>query len=334
VKYTIRDIAGLSGVSFKTVSRVINNEPNVKQSTKDKVLKVIAETNFKPNLYAKNLNTKMHTNLLISIRKKREQNTTKWLDILMSYLTNVSSQNKYTIIQEVIYDDDDLKNSILETSSGYVDAMVLFYIEENDKRVQMALNNQIPFITIEKTIEKSEQTAVSISNNNRKGMLEAAEYLFGRNLTKICLLLGADMMVNRERANAMIEAYRQRGISLERLEVVYHMNELEKIKRFVDWKIEQNLLPQVFFVSGDEKAIAVYHSVYSHGLSIPRDVSVIGFDNIPISKYYYPSLTTVGQNFDEMSKQMLFTIDKILSGDPNVASVEVDPQLIIRESVK
>ena len=112
------------------------------------------------------------------------------------------------------------------------------------------------------------------------------------------------------------------------------MNELEKIKCFVDWKIEQDLLPQVFFVSGDEKAIAVYHSIYSHGLSIPQDVSVIGFDNISISNYYYPSLTTVGQNFKELAKQIVYTIDKMVDGDLDVASVEIDLELVIRDSVK
>lgn len=330
MKYTIRDISRLSGVSIKTVSRVINNEPNVKPATRDKVLKVIADTRYKPNLYAQNLNTKTHKTLLISVRKNRDQNTTKWLDILFSYLTSVSAQNRYTILHEVIYDDHDLKNSILETSSGYVDAVVLLYIEENDKRVQLALDNQIPFVSV----EKHEQAAFSVSNNNRKGMLDAADYLFGRGLTRICLLLGADMAVNRERANAMVEAYRLQGISLDLLEVVYHMNEFEKIKRFVDWKIEQNLLPEVFFVSGDEKVVAVYHSIYSHGLTIPGDVSVIGFDNIPISNYYYPPLTTVGQDFEELARQIVQTVDKIIDGDTDLVSVEVDPQLVIRQSVK
>ncbi|QDH21439.1 LacI family DNA-binding transcriptional regulator [Saccharibacillus brassicae] len=330
MKYTIRDISRLSGVSIKTVSRVINNEPNVKPATRDKVLKVIADTRYKPNLYAQNLNTKTHKTLLISVRKNRDQNTTKWLDILFSYLTSVSAQNRYTILHEVIYDDNDLKNSILETSSGYVDAVVLLYIEENDKRVQLALDNQIPFVSV----EKHEQAAFSVSNNNRKGMLDAADYLFGRGLTRICLLLGADMAVNRERANAMVEAYRLQGISLDLLEVVYHMNEFEKIKRFVDWKIEQNLLPEVFFVSGDEKVVAVYHSIYSHGLTIPGDVSVIGFDNIPISNYYYPPLTTVGQDFEELARQIVQTVDKIIDGDTDLVSVEVDPQLVIRQSVK
>lgn len=330
MKYTIRDISRLSGVSIKTVSRVINNEPNVKPATRDKVLKVIADTRYKPNLYAQNLNTKTHKTLLISVRKNRDQNTTKWLDILFSYLTSVSAQNRYTILHEVIYDDNDLKNSILETSSGYVDAVVLLYIEENDKRVQLALDNQIPFVSV----EKHEQAAFSVSNNNRKGMLDAADYLFGRGLTRICLLLGADMAVNRERANAMVEAYCLQGISLDLLEVVYHMNEFEKIKRFVDWKIEQNLLPEVFFVSGDEKVVAVYHSIYSHGLTIPGDVSVIGFDNIPISNYYYPPLTTVGQDFEELARQIVQTVDKIIDGDTDLVSVEVDPQLVIRQSVK
>lgn len=264
------------------------------------------------------------------VRKTRGQNTTKWFDILLEHMISVSRQNGYTVIQEVIYEDDDLRHSILETSGGYVDAVVLFYLVENDKRVEMAARNHIPCISF----EKSGQVNMSVSNNNRKGILDAAEFLFKRNLTRICLLLGAVMPVNTEREKALIEAYQQFGIPAERLEVVYHMNELEKIKQFADGKIEQGQLPEVFFVSGDEKALAIYQSLYNHGLAIPRDVSVIGFDNIPISRYYSPALTTVGQNFEELAKQIFAAIGKLLNGDPDVTPVEVDPQLFIRDSVK
>ena len=333
MKYTIRDIAKLSGFSVKTVSRVINNEANVSPETKRKILNVIAQTNYKPNLYARNLNSKTTKNILISIRKNRGQNTTRWFDTLMSYIMAEASKKKYTIIQEIIYDDSDLDNSILETSSGYIDVVVLFYLEAGDKRLQIVRNNRIPHIAF----EKNNNVPVSVSNNNRKGVLDAAKFLFARNLTNICLLLGAKVNVNIERADAMIEAFRLHGHPLDQLEIVYNMNNLETIKRFVDEKIESSRLPQVFFVSGDEKAIAVYHSVYAHGLSIPDDVSVIGFDNISISPSYSPPLTTVGQNFEKLAEEMFAVIGQILEGEKpydEIESVEVDPQLIIRQSVK
>jgi DNA-binding LacI/PurR family transcriptional regulator len=329
-KYTIRDIADLSGFSFKTVSRVINNEPNVKPETRDKIVKVISQTNFKPNLFAKNLSTKTMKNVLVSIRKTYGQNTTQWFDILMSYMNQSARSRHYSLIQEIIYDDGDLINSMLEQSSGFIDAAILFYLQENDKRVELAQNNRIPVVSF----ERNKQVPVSISNNNKKGILEATQFLFGRGLTRICLLLGARIGVNLEREEAIRDVYLRSGISLDQLEIVHDMNNLERIKQFVDGKIASGDVPQVFFVSGDEKAIAVYHSVYANGLSIPNDVSIIGFDNIPISKYYYPPLTTMAQDFETLANEMFDVIDKLLRQEEDVCSIEVDPQLIIRESVK
>ncbi|OXS53816.1 hypothetical protein B1A99_28365 [Cohnella sp. CIP 111063] len=329
-KYTIRDIARISGFSFKTVSRVINEDKNVKSSTRDKIRQVIADTNFKPNIYARNLNQKTNKNILVSIRKTHGQNTTQWFDYLMSFMIREANAKNYTILQEVIYDDFDLGNSMLEKSGGYIDVLVLFYLQENDKRIELAEKSRIPFISF----EKNPLAPLSISNNNRSGMREAGEFLFGRELTSICLLLGAEIDVNVERADAIKEVYARSGIPLERLEVVYGMNNLETIRRFVDGRIEQGNLPQVFFVSGDEKAIAVYSSLHTHGLSIPQDVSVIGFDNIPISQYYCPPLTTMGQDFERLAREMFAVIGKLIDGDKNVASVQVEPRLIVRDSVR
>ena len=174
----------------------------------------------------------------------------------------------------------------------------------------------------------------SVCNNNRKGVREAAEYLIQRGLSRICFLLGSKTTVNLERESALIEYYKEKSLPLEHLEIVYDMNNLERVKQFTKEKIENDQLPEVFFVSGDEKAIAVYHAVYANGLSIPEDVSVIGFDNIPISKYYYPALTTVAQNFSQLAKEMFHLIDRLLEKDENIASIEVDPKLIVRSSVK
>lgn len=329
-RHTIRDIARLSGYSFKTVSRVINNEPNVKSETRDKIMQVIAETNYVPNLYAQNLTSKKQTNILVSIRKAHGQNTTQWFELFMSHFTRVARDKSYTIIQEVIYSDEELANSMMENSGGYIDVVVLFYLEEEDKRIEIAKRNGIPFLSF----EKSDRVPLSISNNNRNGIREAADFLFSRGLTRICLLLGGKLDVNREREEAMTESYRRHGIPLDRLEVVYQMNNLEKIRQFVDDKIGQGGLPEVFFVSGDEKAIAVYHAIYRRGLSIPADVSVMGFDNIPISSYYTPPLTTMGQDFERLAAEMVSVIDKLLHRDPDVASIDIDPKLIVRESVK
>ncbi|MFS0725458.1 LacI family DNA-binding transcriptional regulator [Paenibacillus sp. 1P07SE] len=330
-KPTIRDIATMTGYSFKTVSRVINQEPNVKPATKAAIEKAIAETNYKPNMYARNLNGKKLFNILVSIRKARGQNTTQWFDMFMAQLIGSAQGRPYTIIQEVIYDDSELSQSMLEQSGGYIDVLVLFYVQDEDKRIEMARRSGIPFVSF----EKHPTVPLSVSNNNRKGMLDAAAFLFGRGVTRICLLLGGQLAVNREREEALKAAYRLHGIPEEGLEIVYGMNNFERIKQYAEERIREDRLPEVFFVSGDEKALAIYHAVYSSGRSIPGDVGVIGFDNIPSSAYYYPPLTTMGQNFGQLAAEMLTVVDHLVAGtDEPILSIEVDPELIIRQSIQ
>lgn len=329
-KYTIKDIARLADVSFKTVSRVINEEANVSPETRRKVLSVIEQTNFKPNLFAKNMHGKTVQNILISIRKTHGQNTTQWFDFLMSHLVKIAGARGYNLIYEVVYDDSELEHSMMERLGGFIDVVILFYLVDQDRRIEIAKRNGIPYLSF----EKNRVVPISVSNNNRKGVEEVARFLFERNLTRICFMLGAEIEVNVERADAMYRAYLDHELPSNRLEIAYHMNNLDSIHRFVTSKIERKDLPEVFFVSGDEKAIAVYSALQDHGLRIPEDVSVIGFDNIPTSKYYAPPLTTMGQNFERLAEEIILTVDRMIGFDPNVSSVEVDPQLIIRRSVK
>lgn len=329
-KYTIKDIARLAEVSFKTVSRVINNEPNVRPETRRRVLSIIEETHFKPNLFAKNLHNKSVRNILISIRKAHGQNTTQWFDVLMSHLMKIAGSRMYNLIYEVVYDDEELAHSMLERLGGFIDAVILFYLEENDKRIELARRSGVPYLSF----EKNRQVPVSVSNNNRKGVEEVAEYLFGRGLTRICFMLGAEIEVNQERADAMRRAYERYGIPSGRLEIAYRMNNLESIHDYVTCKIDRRELPEVFFVSGDEKAVAVYSALLGSGLRIPEDVSVIGFDNIPISRYYTPPLTTMGQDFERLAGELVATVDKIVNREPGIVPVEVEPKLIIRNSVR
>ncbi|WP_248928042.1 LacI family DNA-binding transcriptional regulator [Paenibacillus hamazuiensis] len=329
-KYTIKDIAEMAGVSFKTVSRVINNEPNVRPETRRKVLQVIEQTHFKPNVFAKNLQSKSVKNILISIRKAHGQNTTQWFDVLMSHLMRLAGSRSYNLIYEVVYDDSELEHSMMERLGGFIDVVILFYLKDNDKRIELARRSGIPHLSF----EKNRSVRVSVSNNNRKGVEEVARFLFERGLTRICFMLGAEIEVNLERAEAMRQAYRQHGIPPERLETVFYMNNLENIHRFVTGKIGSKELPEVFFVSGDEKAIAVYSALQEQGLRIPEDVSVIGFDNIPISRYYSPPLTTMGQDFERLALELFATVDKMMNREEGIAPVEVDPRLIVRQSVR
>ena len=103
----------------------------------------------------------------------------------------------------------------------------------------------------------------------------------------------------------------------------------EKIQEIV--KKYKNNLPQCFFVSGDEKAIVLIRELFNIGIKVPEDIKVMGFDNLPLSQYTIPSLTTVSMNYKELAEKLLTKLLNIMDNKPEI-SEEIESKLIIRES--
>ena len=101
----------------------------------------------------------------------------------------------------------------------------------------------------------------------------------------------------------------------------------ELVKRYKD------NLPECFFVNGDEKAIVLIRELFNYGIKIPQDVKVMGFDNLPLSEYMIPSLTTVSMNYKELATKLLDKLLNIMEGKEE-ESEEVESTLIIRESTE
>ena len=89
---------------------------------------------------------------------------------------------------------------------------------------------------------------------------------------------------------------------------------------------------RAFFVSGDERALGVYRAIYERGLSIPGDIAVLGIDNIPSGRFYYPPISTVAQNFAEMSKSCLDCLERQINGEITSGERVFPSEIIERES--
>ncbi|MHA5059175.1 LacI family DNA-binding transcriptional regulator [Cetobacterium somerae] len=327
-KITIKEIAKYAGVSTQTVSRVVNNSPNVKKETKDKILKYIEELGYKPNFYAKALVNKKNKNILILLKRKIGHKATIWTNTLISEIVLQNTDKNISIFVEQYYTDEDLEKSIVNTSGTFIDGVIIFYEEENDKRIDILEKLSIPYVIFGKSYDSNR---VYVSNEDYNSGVKVSEYLFSKNIERIDILSADPTPMNEERIRGFVETYKKYNKSLDNLKITRKLNTSEDIKRTINETIGN--LPECFFINGDEKAIIAIKVLSEHGIKVPQDVSVVGFDNLPISGYTIPGLTTISMNYKELSKKILEKIVGLLDGKI-VKSEEIESKLIIRESVK
>ena len=130
---TIKDIANFSGYSTQTVSRVINNDTKVKEETREKILEIIEKYGYRPNLYAKSLVAKKNKNILILLKRKSGHKATIWTNTLVNEIILKNSRNDVSILVEQYYTDEELQKSLISRSSMFIDGVIIFYEEKNDK---------------------------------------------------------------------------------------------------------------------------------------------------------------------------------------------------------
>lgn len=326
--FTIKDIANFSGYSTQTVSRVINNDDKVKEETRKKVLEIIEKYGYKPNLYAKSLVAKTNKNILILLKRKSGHKATIWTNTLVNEIILKNTRSDISILVEQYYDDEELKKSLINKSSMFIDGVILFYEEKNDKRIELLKKNNIPFVTFGKSY--SDET-IYVSNDDFNSSLKATEYLIKTGIEKLIFISASPTPMNEQRVAGVIEAYKKQNRDMKNLIIERNINTSNEIKALVK-KYKDNL-PDCFFVNGDEKAIVLIRELFNYNISTPQKVKVMGFDNLPLSEYIIPSLTTVSMNYKKLAKKLLEKLFNIIEGKKE-KSEEVSSSLIIRESTK
>ena len=326
--YTIYDIAKISGFSPKTVSRVINSEESVKAETREKIEEVICRLSYSPNVYAKNLSKKTVTNILISI-KKRDAFPLIWFQTLLDKLLISCKEIGINAIVEYYNSDDDIVESIMHTSGSFIDGVIVFYEDENDLRLDYLKKNQVPCIVFGKGFQKD---VLYVSNDDYGALYHLMDKLSLSKIKTMWLLMGGKNSVNMERVRGAEEWVEQHSSEVE-LESIYGLSTIESVYSYSYNHLTNDHHPDVIFVSGDEKVQGLIKACQEKNIDIPNDISIIGFDNIPISQYYTPSLTTIAPDYVELSKQILTCLIKKING-LTVGSVEVSTSLIIRQSTK
>ena len=325
-KITIYDIARISGVSPKTVSRVINGGERVKPETYQAVMKVIEELSYVPNAYAQNLTKKETINILISV-KKMESFPLIWFQTLLDKVLQTCKEVGVNAIVEYFGEGDSIKDSIISSTGSLVDGVIVFYEGKDDSRIQYLKKNNMPFIVFG---ESHTDGVIYVSNNDFKAGYDLMEAVEEKGFKKMWLLMGGPSLVNKNRENGVREFVKEKRYDID-LEVIYGLFTIESVYDYVKEHLLTSNIPDIIFVSGDEKVQGVIRGCYEKGILIPDQLTIVGFDNIPIAKYYTPALSTIAPNYTELAKEMIEGVLAIINGEQR-ESVEVSASLIRRQT--
>lgn len=340
---TIYDVAQKSGVSISTVSRVLNNNPNVQEDTRRKVLKAIAELNFKPNPIARGLVVKQ-TNLIevffswagpvFNLAGYQFNLQSYWYMGILNGVNEVVQEKKYGLLINTIsgiFDPQEVYRKVFHNAVDGV-LMVSPYLEEEDL-LQMK-ENRVPIVFIG---YRTEDKGVDFVDADNVGAAVAVvDHLTGLGHKKIAFISG-QVKTSRnaaDRLEGFHKAMKAHGLKVP----PEYLGEGDFLKKSGSEAMKKFLAlpdrPTAVFASNDLMALGAWDAIEEAGLTVGKDIALVGFDDITEAFTPPYSLTTVRQDFRTISVEAArLLIDKIQSGGHwTPKQMLVPTQLITRQS--
>lgn len=330
---TIYDVAKKAGVGIGTVSRTINNSSQVTAATREKVLKAIDELNYQPHALAQGLARKK-THMIATIVPFF---TGYFYHDLLKGINHEASKHQYDLILYNVDQTNKVERFLKRTlQEKRVDGVLLISLNISDEFMDEFLRSQFPIVLVDAFHENLD----SITVENEKGAYIATKHLIQQNHQKIGMIDGQLKSIPaRVRLEGYKNALRDHGINFdERLLVISDFDsEEDGFNRESGYRAMNRLLgfpeerPTAVFVSSDIQAIGAMQSIREHGLSIPDDIAIVGFDDIEMASYL--GLTTMRQPMHEMGELAVCRLmDKIANkGEPNFKH-SFSTELIVRDS--
>lgn len=321
------DVARLAGVSHQTVSRVINDNQSVSQVTRDKVVAAMAELNYRPNRAARSLATARTKLLGVLASDTGQFGPTSLMYAIeheardagyMAVATSVNGSSRDSIAAGL--------GQLLELG---VEALVVIapQVAVLDVAKEMSLN--LPLVTVDST---NRSDVFSAAVDNYSGARIAVRHLIEAGHKRVLHITGPEGWVEAEER---IRGYED--------ELRAHKLEVLPLQRG-DWSSDTgyrvgqrlgslNLDFTAVFVANDHMVLGLLHAFREAGISVPKDISVIGFDDLPDAAHFDPQLTTIRQNFHEVGRRAVALLLDELNGAESIRREQIVPALVVRRSV-
>jgi LacI family transcriptional regulator len=331
-KLTLEQIAKLSNVSRSTVSRVVNGHPNVKQEVRERVQKVIAETGYHPDPAARSLASRRSGILgLIIPRAVQSLFTDPYYPRLMQGIAQACNARDLLLSLFLFHTEDEeqkLYPKVLR--NRLVDGVIVSASPVDDPLIHQLVENQVAFVMIGRPDDAPQASFIDVDNDI--GAYTAINHLIRLGHKRIATITGPlNTTVGLDRRQGYLKALSERGLVIDqRLIVEGDFTEIG------GYRAMQRLLPhkpEAVFIASDTMAFGALRALREAQLSVPEDVALVSFDDLPLAAVSDPPLTVVRQKIRYVGIQAVEALLDILEHGPQPPRRIVIPtELVIRAS--
>lgn len=328
---TIYDVAREAGVSMATVSRVVNNNPNVKPQTRKKVFEAIEKLGYRPNAVARGLASKKTTTVGVVIPDISNQIFAEVArgieDIATMYHYNIILSNADKKKEREIR----VVNTLLEKQ---VDGLLFMGGTITEDHINAFNTASVPIVLCATSGES--KVIASVDIDHEQAAYDAVKYVIDQGHTKIAMISGPleDLTNGYARFQGYKRALEEANLPLREEYVRIGNYRYESGLEVSQYFLELAERPTAIFTATDEMAIGTIHKIQDYGLNVPDDISVISVDNIRMASMVRPQLTTVAQPMYDIGAVSMRLLTKLMKKeDVEDNQVILPHELIVRHSV-
>lgn len=322
---TAKDVARLAGVSQSSVSRVFFDGAKVSEKTRNKVMAAAEELGYRPNEFARSLIT--NQTRIIGLVMKGVQNP--FYPQVLKQFTTAFKKWGFSVLF-VHTNHDEIETEDVEMLLNYNVAGVVITDAELSLQVAEEFRaNQIPVVFFNRKLESDE--FYSVCCNNFEASRKVAEYLIGKGAEEMVYIAGnANTSTSRERQKGFFEVLDKRNVDYRKYASDYTYEGGYKTATQI---VEEKQMPDAFFVANDIMALGVLDALAKHGVAVPEETKVVGFDNIEMAGWSSYGLTTWEQPIEKMVAETVdYLLKEIEAYTGHAQAVEVDGSLIERRT--
>lgn len=337
VRATIKEVASVAGVSTQTVSRVINERPDVSPETRRRVQEVVKQLSYQPSALARSLIRQRSHTLGVVTAGLRHTGPSRTL----SGITSAAERSGYSLLLKELpsFDMEDVTPIFQEFLSRHVDGIIWAVPEvgENRKWVNNApADMEVPLVYL--TMEPREHLSIVTIDNYLGGRM-AMSHLFEQGYRRIGHVCGPlDWWEARQRMSAWKDSLMEAGLEPKDDYCVEGNWSAASGALAIEKLLDQYPDMDAIFFGNDQMALGAMQFFAENKINVPDDIGIVGFDNIPESAFFVPALTTVEQDQHIVAKLAVEEIIRIVeagwqdTAPINPQAVLLPPTLIVRQS--
>lgn len=330
---TLKNLAQELNLSISTVSRALNDHPDISTETKEKVKHLAFKLNYVPNIFAKGF--RQHKTNIIGVIVP---NITHYFTstILKGILDEASSLGYKVIISES-NNDITKQNEMLQTMLQFDVDGILMSISKMTRNIDniLKIKNSVPLILFDKASNKIPCSQVVI--NEEELAYNAVEHLINIGKKRIAIIKEPEFSYNSERRYAgYLRALKEHNLSIDE-KIILTVEDISLVqgKRMANLLLSLKKRPDAIFAITDSSAVGVIQTLKKFNVSIPDEIAVVGFSNSRLSTIIEPNLTTIDQPGEHIgSTAVKYLVQDINSTDETIQikNIEIKGTLIIRDS--